>query len=488
MHYSITKSNVYMKKIIALILLLVPTVIYSQNKIPAKNLQEDAKLLWQAINELHPGTYRHTDIISLQKTYKKLLNDFTTDRTSQEAFIHLSEFIEKIKCGHTYLNPFNQANTIIDSLLSKNVLLPFSFKIVEGKLIIDQSFSGEIVRHDIVKCINDYRVETIVDSLAHYIKTDGNRNQKKIKDLEVSLDNKYNYFDYYFAMIYGLKDSLTIELEDGHIHQVPLVSSDERRSLAQSISNDYDDQWSYTFHKDYAYLKLGTFVTWKMTFDWEEYLDQFFEELKQKHVQSLIIDIRGNEGGLTDVSDYIVDQLATQKGICQPRRQHLAYRKVNKNLRPHLSTWNKWFYNISLWTKKLNGRYRTPRFTRPDKKIKKNNQAFNGQTYLLINESNSSATFFLAENCKLNNYATLIGTETGGTKRGINGGQIFFLKLPNSKITVDIPLIGYYPEVNLQDEGIMPHKTIATTLKDFKLNIDKPLMYTIGLIKNKDEK
>jgi len=95
------------------------------------------------------------------------------------------------------------------------------------------------------------------------------------------------------------------------------------------------------------------------------------------------------------------------------------------------------------------------------------------------------ATFILAENCQANNYATLIGTETGGTKMGIPGGQIFFLTLPNSKIEVDIPLIGYYPETDFPDEGIMPDVVVPVKLEDYIKGIDNHLEYTLGRISNR---
>ena len=193
----------------------------------------------------------------------------------------------------------------------------------------------------------------------------------------------------------------------------------------------------------------------------------------------MIIDIRGNEGGETDVANYLTHKLAKNNGKLVPRIKLLAYRKVKENLRPHLNTWSKWFYNTTMWTKKYDNKYRTPRFSKVKKTINKNSNAYQGQTFLIINEANSSATFMLAENCKVNKYATLIGTETGGTKMGITGGQIFFLTLPNTKIEIDIPLIGYYPSENLPDEGIIPDIFIPTTLKDSKLKIDSTLNYII---------
>lgn len=475
-----------MKKIFILILFIYPTWSNGQVQISTTKLQSDSKLLWQALNELHPGLYRHVDTIELVKAYDQLMQNFSKERTQAEAFEHLSEFVVKIKCGHTYLNPYNQPSDIIDSIISEPVLLPFGFRIIENKIIVNQSLIKDLHNSDIIKCINNILVKEIIDSLSLFVKADGNRKTKKIKDLELSLDNKYNYFDYYFPIIFGFRDSVSIELDNGDLHSIPLVNNLFRQTQGNNSNISYDNMWSYTFEKQYAYLKLETFVTWKMTFNWESYLDDFFNELNRRKIKHLIIDIRDNEGGLTEVADYLTHRLARQNGKLVPRRMHLAYRKVSEKIRPHVSTWSRWFYNTTLWTKKLNDKYRTPRFTKIKKKIKKNANAFQGKTFLIINESNSSATFMLAENCKINNFATLVGAETGGTKMGINGGQIFFLKLPNTKLEIDIPLIGYYPITHLTDEGIIPDIRIPTTINDIKSNIDSQLNYiTNQLIKKK---
>ena len=471
-----------MKKFIVILTFLLPISVFTQDDILVENLQSDVKILWQALNELHPGLYRHIDTLELEKHYEDLKVKFSTGKSQKEAFVELSYFISKIKCGHTYLNPFNQPNKIVKSVLDEKVLLPFSFKIIDQKLVVDQSLSDQINPFDVVKCINEIEIKSILDTLTYFIKADGNRYNKKIKDLEVSFNSKYNYFDYYFPLIYGFQDNVSIEIVGQAPKDVSLINVDSR-NIKISPPKNYDNQWSYSFQNDYAYLRLGTFVTWRLTFDWKEYLDNFFEELKQKEILSLVIDVKGNEGGLSEVSEYLIKKLATKKGQTMPRRKYLAYKKVSDNLAPHLKTWSRWFTNTSLWTKKLDENYRTPRFTKPSKKIKKNKNAYKGQTYLMINESNSSATFILAENCKLNDYATLVGTETGGTKMGITGGQIFFLTLPNTKIEVDIPLIGSYPEKALPDEGIKPDKFVERKIDDYTSGKDNQLNYVIDLIK-----
>ena len=460
-----------------------------QDVFSSEDLQADAKLLWQALNELHPGLYRHSDTLSMMKAFEKILKDFEDDKSEIETFLHFSEFTSKIKCGHTYLNPFNQPNSIIKEIFKKQVLLPFGFSIIEGQMIVDVSFDKEIKENDIITHIENYPVEEVIDQLAKYVKADGNRQKKKLNDLELNLQDRYEYFDYYFSMIYGFENTLTISLNDGQEKVIQLVSKEERDAAFKSKfpnanSSNYDQSWSYKFHDHYAYLKLGSFVTWKLSFDWEAYLEEFFEELDTRELKNLIIDIRGNEGGMSDVSEFLVKKLAKYEGRAVYRKPHLAYKKVSENLKPHVSTWSKWFYNNVLWTKKLSDKHRTIKFSpNKGKLIKKNKNSFSGQSYLMVDEANSSATFILAELCKSNSYATLVGVETGGTKKGITGGQMFFLTLPNTKIEVDIPLIGFYPMSELPDAGIMPDIVMEQSLKAHINNEDQQLLELIEIIK-----
>jgi len=67
--------------------------------------------------------------------------------------------------------------------------------------------------------------------------------------------------------------------------------------------------------------------------------------------------------------------------------------------------------------------------------------------------------------------------------KGTNGGQLFFLWLPNSKIEIDVPLIGYYPLAEQPDKGINPGIEVAMTISDIFSGKDKVLDKTLELIK-----
>ncbi len=81
--------------------------------------------------------------------------------------------------------------------------------------------------------------------------------------------------------------------------------------------------------------------------------------------------------------------------------------------------------------------------------------------------------------------ATIIGSETGGYRKGTNGGQLFFLWLPHSKIEIDIPLIGYYPLTEQSDRGLLPDILVTPTLEDLLSKKDKELEKALAIINRK---
>jgi hypothetical protein len=74
----------------------------------------------------------------------------------------------------------------------------------------------------------------------------------------------------------------------------------------------------------------------------------------------------------------------------------------------------------------------------------------------LVSAVKSSATFEFASAVRRAGAGKLVGQPTGGNLRGINGGAFFFLNLPNSRLEIDLPLIGQFPVEPQPDAGLQP--------------------------------
>jgi serine protease Do len=75
----------------------------------------------------------------------------------------------------------------------------------------------------------------------------------------------------------------------------------------------------------------------------------------------------------------------------------------------------------------------------------------------------------------------LVGEETGGNRRGINGGALFFMTLPESGIALDLPLIATHPRTPQPDRGVTPDVSAPLTLADLRAGRDAALETALAL-------
>lgn len=207
-----------------------------------------------------------------------------------------------------------------------------------------------------------------------------------------------------------------------------------------------------------AYLRMPSWALYDSKWDWKKFLNDSIDDLIDKQTPNLIVDIRENEGGM-DVGDVLVSRIASSDVRTTAIKRFVRYRQIPADLKPYLDTWDRSFDD---WgdaaTDPKDGFYTLKRYDDipGGNVIVPSGRRYTGKVYVLIGPVNSSATFQFAQLVKTNKLATLVGQTTGGSQRGINGGAFYFLKLPNSKIEVDLPLIGQFPVTSMPDSGIMP--------------------------------
>lgn len=226
-----------------------------------------------------------------------------------------------------------------------------------------------------------------------------------------------------------------------------------------------------------AVLRMPGWALYDSKWDWKAYLQQTFEQLAKAGTPALVIDLRGNEGGL-DVGDEILSHLLTAPLTMANPPARVRYRKVPEDLTPMLDTWDPsfrdWgdaavpfderFYTLTRWQDSGGSVTLQPRAPH-----------FAGRVFVLVGADNSSATFQFAQQVRQSGLATLVGQPTGGNQRGINGGAFFFLRLPHSGIELDLPLIATFPAGDPPDAGLDPDILVQPTVSDIAEGRDSEL-------------
>jgi C-terminal processing protease CtpA/Prc len=168
-----------------------------------------------------------------------------------------------------------------------------------------------------------------------------------------------------------------------------------------------------------------------------------------------------------------------------PERRYLRrYRTVPADLRPYLGTWGEGAFDLGdAVVETDDGFFEARDASSGPRRIEPDPDAYAGRVLLLVGAANSSATFYLAEMAKRGGIATLVGQPTGGNRRGVNGSQMFFLTLPNSRIEMDIPLVATFPLSEQPDAGVTPDVLVEPAVEDVIAGVDAELEAALGVLR-----
>ena len=466
-----------------------------------KQLEEDVAILKETLQYIHPNVYGYIDSLSLQKEFNKLELELKNKPTLNNAYGAISKFSAKVKCSHTFTNPWNQGARMEFANFSQPDKIPFTFNRIGKRLFIDKNASdnSQLEKGLEIVSMNGETTQNVLTQLAHYVTSDGNNYEKKLERLLVSGEEKFAMFDMFYPIEYGSQTEFRLELKNLKTNEqikttVKATSKTNRTKILLenygNVSTDLKSMFDFKLlNETTAQLIIKSFAVQSNTFDWKGFLDDAFKTMNTKSISNLIIDIRMNEGGQGVVGKYIFERVIQQPTKINAMESSVRYLEIPKNIKKHISTWDKFPYSFKGKTaSSKNGSYLLKeKYSIEEIQLKPKRNGFKGQVYLMTDASNSSATHILAMYAKGVSNITIVGQETGGNQLGTNGSFMFFLRLPNTKIEVDIPVIKQVvPLVKGNvDGGIKPDVVVEKNVMDFVENKDTELSAVLKLINSK---
>lgn len=457
------------------------------------DLTDDITLLRDAYEALHPGLYQYNSQAQMNGRFERLSVDWAAAPDLPARFLALTRLTAAIRCGHTYPNPFNQRRATMDELLGGARLVPFQFVWLDGCMVVtrDRSPQPKFTPGDQIIAVNGVPSETLLALLTPLSRADGGADAKRVNNMEMRGDTEFETFDIHLPLVLpSLGDTARFTLADGRVVTASLLTAAERSAaLPPSVTDSDGAAPIWTFEPGdhgVARLTMPTWATFNSDWDWATWLARVLDSLEGE-ARGLVIDLRGNEGGLGAVGDLIASRL-TAKNIRTPRALRFTrYRQTPDRLNPHLDTWDDGFRD---WGARATGPgpdgfYRlTPEGEDQDGIVRPAGRRFGGPVAVLCDASNSSATFGFAQMVQDARLATLVGAATGGSRRRTNGGY-FFLTLPASGLEVDLPHTAILADPPQPDTPVVPDVRVGPDAATIRAGLDPQLAAATCLILNR---
>ncbi|MCG8311516.1 MAG: S41 family peptidase [Cytophagales bacterium] len=479
-----------------------PQTLFDQ-KFSSDELLEDFMVFREGLEKLHPGLYRYTRKRIMDSLFNHMQNNLHNKRSYQEFYRDVCALLAKIKCQHTVATPDSE---ILNHITKKGEFFPLSvlweFDTLKAYVAFDLSTETILLPGTRIRSINSRSIEEIYSFLIPLLPSDGNILTNKHSRLQYGVD-----FQLWYYLLIDRPEEFIVELENSNgevftqtysaVTFKKWVKNYKRyRSQKDPEVRKYTDYYVALENKnrsqpiryeyiseDIALLHVGNFHSPQF----EQLVSEAFTAFHKDDIKDLIIDVRYNEGG-SDVLgrflfSYLIkkptiyfDSLYTATGVIDTT---FLYTYTDKN-----TGW--WKKNRSLVYKMADGRYATKPIVNKGLEIQvPREHSFQGNVYIIMNGRSASTTAEFTAAVHINKLAIFIGEESGGAYHGGNGGDFASLKLPNSKIVVNIPLSKYVmnsTEIRFTENGTLPDYEVQTYMQDILDLKDPQLEFALRLI------
>ena len=481
----------------ALLLILFPfTAAHAQSPLSPAQRQHEAAILESALRNLHPGLYRYNSPERIDSLFAALRADLEGAESTGDYFIQLAQLTTELRCGHTFPNPYNQPAAVQEVCFSTG-RLPLLWKVVDGEFIVTHLLADglPLAPGDELHAINGTPAAAIRDSLLTVSRTDGTRGQaRQLNNLSLySADadsSNYALFDVYFPLFFPVAfaaDSFLLSYlpygaaEVRSVRVTALTPGQRHRAYARRYGPVPTGEagWQFRYPEpERAYLKLSDFFVWTWQRDYRVFLDSVFAVLAERQTATLVVDIRGNEGGSggarDDVLRYLIDRPV---GCANPRRDLFRSLAIPDSLLPYLETYQPGLLqprDPARYPRTAEGLYRA-NGDGPCEPLQPREDRYRGEIFLLTDARNASASFVLADRLRESGNATLVGEPTGGNRQGLNAGLHVFLRLPHSGMEIDVPLLWQATTDPRPEGGVVPDIVVQETAGDIAAGRDAAL-------------
>ncbi|MGN7987713.1 S41 family peptidase [Pedobacter sp. 22226] len=446
------------------IFLLTALNVFGQQHFKANALKRDLDSMVYYIEAAHPNPYYRYSRLNFHNDVEKAKQHLAEGMDYTSFYLVAQKLVAKLQDGHIDLEmPLKQFEKDKANAFPFKVALNINKPYIRLQENVKLKHGGLNKNAEIIS-INGINAKKIVDDIVALVKGE-------TADFRASYGSKS--FDFYYDVLYPKKGFYELTYNDkgkmGTVKVSPkdIIQTDKHRTSIAKPERTIAP-FTLTFPlAGTALMKLDDFQDLEKI---KVFADSAFSDLNNKKTANLIIDLRGNLGGDSDVGDYLLQYL-----LNKPFRQYDRVLEKNSQLLKNRLLAHRTGKTLSAEDSTLllkpNGMLDTVK--NQNEEILQLPNRFSGKVYLLVSNQTFSSAADFAQAFSHYKRGKVIGEETGGMI--LSFGDIVPATLPETKLPLVVSSKLY---LNIGADEHDWHGVIP----DINCSRDEALQKALGLI------
>lgn len=424
------------------------TITIFAQTISTNEALQDAEFLYQKMKDIHPNIFHTFPETEAEEEFSKL-KSFIRARQIWELrdiFRIFAQFVAQFKDGHTYVSITDQFS---EYLAKGGKVVPIFVSFDDEQITILADVEGKLSQPGKLISLNGISAGDLKEEILKMVSFE----RASFGYASASL-----LFHLYCWVIFGERESFIVEFltRQGELRKIELESVDfEKYRTKREQMNISGKLWDFSIIDGTAVMTINTFSS-VYEKDLKQFIEQSFEQIKKEDIQNLIIDLRKNGGGSSEIGEYLYSFISD--------KPYRVYAEVHIKYSDDAIKKLKIFDPLLLFrVKVLNQKIIVHRAD--FKRVRKNDLLFNKNVYVLVGPRTFSAAADFAAMVKDLKAATVVGEETGGLASSY--GDILSLILPNSKLQLGVSFKYFVRCGGFDDKrGVIPDIAVQIPITD----------------------
>ena len=266
-----------------------------------QQLQADFMQARKLLEDNHPALYDYTSKEDLDKLFDEYYNKIDEETKTADLYRYLSLILARVGCGHTKL-------WIPEAFWTNfpDGFFPLQLSFLEENAFVKGYYGDEVaipVGAEIL-AINGTSMDKIVEKLLEYESSDGFIQSFKYHSLDQRFPMKY-------AVIFGFPENFEITFRAPNDMKSQMVEvKPVSRSMVEVVPvRGQELSMREAEGKNAAIMTINNFSYYAEVPMFRAFIDSSFLVLKEKGINNLIIDLRGNDGGDPWCASYLFSYL-----------------------------------------------------------------------------------------------------------------------------------------------------------------------------------